>query len=114
MTMTSTTKGSSKTASQAPSGRAPSAASPACSAAVEALVRDNLALVGHIVRETMTRLPAHIGRDDPTSAAMTTVVLSAESYDESRGEPFARFASIRIGGALVDNMRAMDWASRSV
>ncbi|HST46597.1 sigma-70 family RNA polymerase sigma factor [Jatrophihabitans sp.] len=87
---------------------------PACSAEVEALIRDNLALVGHIVRETMTRLPAHIGRDDLISAGMTALVLSAQSYDEARGVPFARFAAIRIRGALVDELRSMDWASRSV
>src|SRR6195952_404488 len=81
---------------------------------VETLVRENLALVGHIVRETMTRLPAHIGRDDLTSAGMTALVLSAQGFDESRGVPFARFAAIRIRGALVDELRSMDWASRSV
>jgi RNA polymerase sigma factor for flagellar operon FliA len=91
-----------------------SAAAKVCPPAVEALVRDNLALVGHIVRETMTRLPAHIGRDDLTSAGMTALVLSAQGYDESRGVPFARFAAIRIRGALVDELRSMDWASRSV
>ena len=91
-----------------------SAAAKMCPPAVEALVRDNLALVGHIVRETMTRLPAHIGRDDLTSAGMTALVLSAQGYDESRGVPFARFAAIRIRGALVDELRSMDWASRSV
>ena len=109
MTMTSTSKAS----RQAPSGRATSASTTA-SAAVEALVRDNLALVGHIVRETMTRLPAHIGRDDLTSAGMAALVLSAQGYDEARGVPFARFAAIRIRGALVDELRSMDWASRSV
>ncbi|HET6209340.1 MAG TPA: sigma-70 family RNA polymerase sigma factor [Jatrophihabitans sp.] len=83
-------------------------------AVVETLVRENLALVGHIVRETMTRLPAHIGRDDLTSAGMAALVLSAQGYDESRGVPFARFAAIRIRGALVDELRSMDWASRSV
>lgn len=100
----------------APAVAAPaaSAAAKVCPAGVEALVRENLALVGHIVRETMTRLPAHIGRDDLTSAGMTALVLSAQSYDESRGVPFARFAAIRIRGALVDELRSMDWASRSV
>ncbi len=89
-------------------------AAPVCTPEVEGLVRDNLALVGHIVRETMTRLPAHIGRDDLISAGMTALVLSAQSYDEARGVPFARFAAIRIRGALVDELRSMDWASRSV
>ncbi|HTZ44593.1 MAG TPA: sigma-70 family RNA polymerase sigma factor [Jatrophihabitans sp.] len=107
MTKTSNTKATSGTAAaRVPAGPA--------DATVEALVRDNLALVGHIVRETMTRLPAHIGRDDLTSAGMAALVLSAQSYDEARGVPFARFAAIRIRGALVDELRSMDWASRSV
>lgn len=83
-------------------------------AVVEQLVRENLALVGHIVRETMTRLPAHISRDDLTSAGMAALVLSAQGYDAERGVPFARFAAIRVRGALVDELRSMDWASRSV
>jgi RNA polymerase sigma factor for flagellar operon FliA len=101
------------TTSTATAGRKTSATQ-ASDITVEALVRENLALVGHIVRETMTRLPAHIGRDDLTSAGMAALVLSAQGYDESRGVPFARFAAIRIRGALVDELRSMDWASRSV
>jgi RNA polymerase sigma factor FliA len=81
---------------------------------VDSLVEDNLALVGHIVREIMTRLPAHVNRDDLVSAGMAALVVSAQGYDESRGVPFARFAAIRIRGALVDELRSMDWASRSV
>ena len=108
MTMTSTA-----TASAASEAK-PARKGAATDAVVEQLVRDNLALVGHIVRETMTRLPAHIGRDDLTSAGMAALVLSAQGYDAERGVPFARFAAIRIRGALVDELRSMDWASRSV
>ncbi|HEY2042602.1 MAG TPA: sigma-70 family RNA polymerase sigma factor [Jatrophihabitans sp.] len=78
------------------------------------LVEQNLPLVGHLVRETMTRLPAHVNRDDLISAGMTALVLSARSYEKGRGVPFARFAAIRIRGALLDELRNMDWASRSV
>jgi RNA polymerase sigma factor for flagellar operon FliA len=81
---------------------------------VNELVERNLPLVGHLVRETMTRLPAHINRDDLVSAGMTALVLSARSYEEGRGVPFARFAAIRIRGAMLDELRNMDWASRSV
>jgi RNA polymerase sigma factor for flagellar operon FliA len=81
---------------------------------VDQLVEQNLPLVGHLVRETMNRLPAHVNRDDLVSAGMTALVLSARSYEEGRGVPFARFAAIRIRGALVDELRNMDWASRSV
>ncbi|MCW2540418.1 MAG: hypothetical protein JWN95_2143 [Frankiales bacterium] len=88
----------------------PAASTPA----VTALVEQNLPLVGHLVRETMTRLPAHVNRDDLVSAGMTALVLAARSFQEGRGVPFARFAAIRIRGALVDELRNMDWASRSV
>jgi RNA polymerase sigma factor for flagellar operon FliA len=84
------------------------------SSEVHSLVEGNIALVGHIVRELMTRLPAHVSRDDLVSAGMTALVVSAQGFDASRGVPFARFAAIRIRGALVDELRSMDWASRSV
>ena len=80
----------------------------------EDLVRDNLPLVGHIVRETLSRVPGHVSRDDLTSAGMLALVQAAEGYDDSRGASFATYASLRIRGALVDELRTLDWASRSV
>jgi RNA polymerase sigma factor for flagellar operon FliA len=78
------------------------------------LVTANIALVGHLVRESMSRLPGHVHRDDLTSAGMTALVQAARSWDESRGVPFVRYASTRIRGAIVDELRGIDWASRSV
>jgi RNA polymerase sigma factor for flagellar operon FliA len=80
----------------------------------EELVRTNLPLVGHLVRELLTRLPNHVNRDDLVSAGMMALVTSARSFDASRGVPFGRFAAIRIRGALTDELRGMDWASRAV
>jgi RNA polymerase sigma factor for flagellar operon FliA len=79
---------------------------------VDELVRLNLPLVGHLVREVCARVPAHVNRDDLVSAGMYALVLAARGYDAERGVPFARFASIRIRGALTDELRSMDWASR--
>ncbi|HZC70506.1 MAG TPA: sigma factor, partial [Jatrophihabitans sp.] len=78
------------------------------------LVTEHLPLVGHLVRELMHRLPAHVNRDDLVSAGSVALVLSARSFDPARGVPFARFAAIRIRGALTDELRTMDWASRAV
>jgi len=83
-------------------------------AEVEELVRANLALVGHLVREVLNRVPAHVNRDDLTSAGMYALTLSAKSFNPNLGVPFARFAAIRIRGALTDELRTMDWASRAV
>jgi RNA polymerase sigma factor FliA len=80
----------------------------------DALITEHLPLVGHLVRELMHRLPTHVNRDDLASAGTVALVLSARSFDPARGVPFARFAAIRIRGALTDELRTMDWASRAV
>ena len=66
------------------------------------------------VREMLAKVPAHVGRDELTSAGMVALVVSAKGFDASRGVPFARFAAIRIRRALMDELRSMDWAARSV
>jgi RNA polymerase sigma factor for flagellar operon FliA len=80
----------------------------------EALIVKHMALVGHIVRETMARVPSHVDRDDLSSAGLTALVQSAHAYDPSRGVPFNRYAATRVRGAIVDELRSIDWASRSV
>lgn len=82
--------------------------------AVHELVQDNLPLVGRLVREVLARVPAHVSRDDLTSAGMVALVVSAQAFDPARGVPFGRFASFRIRGALTDELRGMDWAPRSI
>lgn len=78
------------------------------------LITTHMPLVGHIVRETMGRVPSHVSRDDLTSAGLTALVLAARAYDAERGVPFDRYAATRIRGALLDELRSVDWASRSV
>ncbi|MBI1758576.1 MAG: FliA/WhiG family RNA polymerase sigma factor [Actinobacteria bacterium] len=80
----------------------------------EQLVHDHLPLVGHLVRQLLGRVPAHVNRDDLISAGMIALVTAARGFDPSRGTPFSRFASSRIRGALLDELRGLDWASRSV
>jgi RNA polymerase sigma factor for flagellar operon FliA len=62
----------------------------------------------------LAKVPSHVSRDELSSAAMMALVVSAQGFDASRGVPFARFAAIRIRGALMDELRSMDWAARSV
>jgi RNA polymerase sigma factor for flagellar operon FliA len=80
----------------------------------EDIVQDHMPLVGHLVREMLARVPAHVNRDDLTSAGYAALVHAARGFDASRGVPFARFAAARIRGALLDELRGLDWASRSV
>ncbi|WP_229069797.1 sigma-70 family RNA polymerase sigma factor [Actinoplanes sp. DH11] len=80
----------------------------------EDIVRANMPLVGHLVREMLARVPAHVNRDDLLSAGYAALVAAARGFDPERGVPFPRFAATRIRGALVDELRGLDWASRSV
>lgn len=81
---------------------------------VAELVEAHLPLVGHLVRETRSRVPGHVSADDLTSAGMFALVQAAEGYDASKGASFSTYAALRIRGALVDELRGLDWASRSV
>lgn len=76
------------------------------------LVVENLALVGYQVSQMITRVPAHIRREDLASAGAMALVQASRAFAPERGVPFARYATIRIRGALVDELRAMDWMSR--
>ena len=82
--------------------------------AEEQLVRSHLPLVNYMVSEIASRIPRHVCRDDLVSAAMAGLAQAARAYDPTRGISFQRFASSRIRGALLDELRSRDWASRSV
>lgn len=87
---------------------------PARAAELERLCREHLPVVGYEVRSLSARLPSHVAVDDLTSAGMHALAAAAASFDASRGVPFGRYAATRIKGALLDELRSMDWASRSV
>lgn len=82
--------------------------------AADALVVENIALVGHIVRETMSRVPSHVHREDLSSAGMMALVNASRAFEADRGVPFVRYAATRIRGAILDELRGIDWASRAV
>ena len=78
------------------------------------LVREHLTLVQYVVSEIVHRVPNHVSRNDLVSAGMLGLAQAARSFDPERGIAFDRFASTRIRGALLDELRGRDWASRSV
>ena len=80
----------------------------------EEMIRQHMPLVGHLVRDMLTRIPNHIHRDDLTSAGLHALVTAARGWDPDRAIPFHRFATARIRGAILDELRSLDWATRSV
>ena len=82
-------------------------------AAEAALVTEHLRLVRHIVERVKMTLPSHLDSDDLHGAGVTGLVQAARKFDPSHGTSFAAFASARIRGAILDELRRMDWMSRT-
>lgn len=78
------------------------------------LIEEQLPLVKHIVFQVAVHFPRHVDREDLARAGALGLVEAARRWDESRGVPFDRFAARRIKGAILDAVRAADWAPRSV
>jgi RNA polymerase sigma factor for flagellar operon FliA len=78
------------------------------------LIEEHLPLVKHIVFQVAVHFPRHVEREELARAGALGLVEAARRYDESRGVPFERFAAQRIRGAILDAVRAADWAPRSV
>ena len=78
------------------------------------MIEANLPLVKHIVLQVAVHFPRHVEREEIARAGALGLVEAARRYDASRGVPFDRFAAQRIRGAILDAVRAADWAPRSV
>ncbi|GAA3871488.1 hypothetical protein GCM10022243_40960 [Saccharothrix violaceirubra] len=83
-------------------------------ATMRELAEAHLPLVRHVVRELLARVPAHVRRDELMSAGYEALAHAARCFDASRGAPFSSYANVRVRGALLDELRRADWASRSV
>jgi RNA polymerase sigma factor for flagellar operon FliA len=78
------------------------------------LIEKHLPLVKHIVFQVAVHFPRHVDREELARAGALGLVEAARRYDDDRGVPFERFAAQRIRGAILDAVRAADWAPRSV
>ncbi len=80
----------------------------------DALVMRHAELVKRIAYHLAGRLPASVEVDDLIQAGMLGLLEAAGNYAEGRGASFETYAGIRIRGAMLDGLRKLDWAPRSV
>ncbi|MCC5951505.1 MAG: FliA/WhiG family RNA polymerase sigma factor [Acidimicrobiia bacterium] len=78
------------------------------------MIEQHLPLVKHVVFQVAVHFPRHVDREELAHAGALGLVEAARRYDADRGVPFERFAAQRIRGAILDAVRAADWAPRSV
>lgn len=78
------------------------------------LVEEHLPLVHHVLYQVAAHYPRHADREELAQSATLGLVEAAHRFDPSRGVPFARWASVRVRGAIVDAARALDFAPRSL
>jgi RNA polymerase sigma factor for flagellar operon FliA len=71
-------------------------------------------LVKYVVDRLALHLPKSVERDDLTSAAIIGLFDAMEKFDASKGTKFETYAIWRIRGAILDELRSLDWASRSI
>jgi RNA polymerase sigma factor FliA len=70
--------------------------------------------VKYIALRMAAKLPAHIQAEDLISAGIIGLIDALDKFNPTREVQFKTYAQIRIQGAMKDELRALDWASRSM
>ncbi|ATH76936.1 RNA polymerase sigma factor FliA [Halomonas sp. KM007] len=78
------------------------------------LLTQYMPLVRRQALTLQVRLPASIELDDLIQAGMVGLLEALGRFDAAQGATFATFASQRIRGAMMDELRTRDWLPRSV
>lgn len=77
-------------------------------------LRDYAPLVKRIAHQMMSKLPYSVQIDDIIQAGMIGLLDAASRYDEIHGAQFETYATQRIRGSMLDELRSADWLPRSL
>jgi RNA polymerase sigma factor FliA len=81
---------------------------------VTSRVEAHLTMVKIIALKMAARLPRGIDLEDLVHAGVLGLIEASRRFDPTVGVKFATFASSRVRGAILDELRHLDWASRSM
>ena len=80
----------------------------------EAVIKEYAPMIKYVAIRIAKRLPSHIEVDDLISVGVLGLIDAVEKYDAYRGAKFKTYAEFRVRGAILDELRAIDWVPRSV
>jgi RNA polymerase sigma factor for flagellar operon FliA len=80
----------------------------------DAMIREFAGTIKYHAMRYAHRLPPEIGVEDLISVGLQSLIESARRFDPSRGLKFKTMAEHRIRGAMLDEIRSMDWVPRSI
>lgn len=80
----------------------------------EETIRSLLYLVQHIAGRLVAKLPSHVAKEDLISAGVVGLIDAVDRYDAAKGCSLKTYSSLRIRGAMVDELRSQDWVPRTV
>lgn len=78
------------------------------------LTESHLPLVKFTADRLAAKLPPMVDRDDLVGAGMLGLLDAVDKFDPSRGVMFKTYAEMRVRGAMLDSLRTLDWAPRSM
>lgn len=82
--------------------------------AKEALIQEYLPLVRRLAGRLVLGLPSHVEEQDLAACGVIGLLEALERYNPSRGAGFKTFATWRIRGAMLDELRKTTWMPRSI
>ena len=80
----------------------------------EEVIKRYSPMIKYVANRIAMRLPPHIEVDDLISVGVLGLMDAISKYDSSRGAKFKTYAEFRVRGAILDELRAMDWVPRSI
>jgi len=80
----------------------------------ETLILEHMPQIKYIAQRISTKLPAHVELNDLIGTGVLGLLDAIEKFDPNRGVKFKTYAELRIKGAILDSLRNLDWAPRSL
>ncbi|HKX33100.1 MAG TPA: FliA/WhiG family RNA polymerase sigma factor [Blastocatellia bacterium] len=80
----------------------------------DALVEAHLPQVKFIADRLAAKLPPSVDREDLIGAGVLGLLDAVDKFDPERGVQFKTYAEMRVRGAMLDSLRSLDWAPRSM